>query len=132
LTRINVPPRPSDERADSASPSRPADVGGNPHDSGKGTIVDVGHLDLSENVQWAMEQDEAFIAVVMALIDRFKLNDWGEVDLERRIANDSNAAGGGEVIGCYPILGSDDPIWIVAWSGHRHTTVMYRSDYSMT
>jgi hypothetical protein len=93
--------------------------------------MDVAHLDLSENIQWAMEQDESFIPVVMAFVDRFKMNDWGDVDAERQIANDIHAASGGEVIGCYPIADSDDPIWIVTWSGHRHTTVMYRSDYSM-
>lgn len=93
--------------------------------------MDIAHLDLSENIQWAMEQDEAFIAVVMAAIDRFKRNDWGEVDVDVHVANDTNAASGGEVIGCYPIPDSDDPIWIVAWPGHRHATAMYRSDYSM-
>jgi hypothetical protein len=68
----------------------------------------------------------------MAFVDRFKRNDWGEVDAERRRANDVNAASGGEVIGHYSLPDGDDPIWIVVWSGHRHTTVMYRSDYSMT
>ena len=94
--------------------------------------MDIPFLDLSENIQWAMEQDEAFIAVVMEALERFKRNDWGEVDAAAHVTNDINAASGGEVIGRYPIPDSDGPLYIVAWPGHRHVTVMYRTDYSMT
>ena len=94
--------------------------------------MNVGHLDLSENIQWAMEHDESFIAVVTALIERFTRNDWCDVDADRQVTNDRNAASSGAVIGNYLLSDRDDPIWIVAWPGHRHTTVMYRSDDSIT
>ena len=77
--------------------------------------MNVENVDVSENMQWAMEQDEAFIAVVTAAIERFKRNDWGEVDAAGQVTNDRNDASGGEVVASYPLPDRDDPIWIVAW-----------------
>lgn len=76
-----------------------------------------------------MEQNASVIAVVTAAIERFKRNDWGEVDATGQTTNNANAAIVGEVIACYTFPGRDDPIRIVAWPGHRYAEVIFRSDY---